>query len=500
MRHARAIAGTLLVGVIAFAGAWWVRERRADAVPRHSRWAPDTAAATQDARTLTGALRRIPAPLPGQALPRVGEHPDVVVIVLDTVRADRLGLYGYDRATSPQLDAWSREARVYERLRAPAPWTLPSHAALFTGRISWETGADGTPPGVKALARPLAQGADTLAGRLRAQGWRTVGIAANKAFLNGSWGLGQGFDAWVCQQLPQDRWRLPYTSADRMAALARQALKAPREQPLFLFLNFMDAHAPYLAREGFVPDGVRVDTSVLPFTPRWAELNERLLATGKLDPEVQRSWSEGYDAGLRFLDAHLGPLLADLPSLGIGPEDHVILLSDHGEYLGEHGHLGHSQDVYEEVLHVPFVWRGPGVTPGRDPRAVQTQDVPTMLLTALGLPGFREPLPLEVSELYWSRKRDLDNPVYGKRFARVRRAFARGSHKVIVGDDGSFEAYDLASDPDEANDVSATGPWAAPLRAEAEALLATLPYAERGDEPEGAGANTEALRALGYVE
>jgi hypothetical protein len=191
-------------------------------------------------------------------------------------------------------------------MRAPGAWTLPTHASLFTGKLAWEHGAEGTPRDAKATAYALTADADTLAERLHGAGWQTVGIAANQAFLHRRWGLSQGFQAWLCETLPQDRNRLPYVSADRVVAMARQALSAPRQQPLFLFLNFMDAHAPYLARKGYVREGVTLDPEVLPYRERWSDINQRLLGSGKLDPEVQAAWSEGYDAGLRFLDAHLG--------------------------------------------------------------------------------------------------------------------------------------------------------------------------------------------------
>ncbi len=494
MSRLRALALVVLVASVAFGGAYFAREsRRGEAF---SRWKADAHAKSEDARLLGMALSRLPAPLPGT--PTVGARPDVVMIVLDTVRADRLGVYGYDKGTTPSLDAWAKDARVAS-MRAPGAWTLPTHASLFTGKLAWEHGAEGTPRDAKATAYTLTADADTLAERLHGAGWQTIGIAANQAFLHRRWGLSQGFQAWLCETLPQDRNKLPYVSADRVVAMARQALSAPRQQPLFLFLNFMDAHAPYLARKGYVREGVTLNPEVLPYRERWSDINQRLLGSGKLDPDVQAAWSEGYDAELRFMDEHLGALLHDLPSLGIGPEDHVIIVADHGEYLGEHANTGHSKDVYEEVLRVPFLWKGPGVAAGRDPEPRQTQQVPGLLLDALGLPAMGTPLPLQVSELYYSRKPDMNHPVYGDRFNRIRRAFARDGKKVIVGDDGSLEAYDLAADPGESRSLK-DAPWVAGLRAEGEATLAKLPKATHetvADEPEE---NAEALKALGYTE
>ena len=184
---------------------------------------------------------------------------------------------------------------------------------------------------------------------------------------------------------------------------------------------------------------------------------------------------------------------------GIGPEDHIVLLADHGEYLGDHGYQGHSQDVYEQVLHIPLVVRGPGVQPGRDDTPLQTTDVPSMVLRGVGLPAFGEPLPVHLSELYWSRKRDLDHPLYWQRFDRIRRAYRLGFHKVIIGTDGSFEAYDLSVDPQELRSTP-TEAWATALRAQGEALFATLPVAGKATAEDRVEENAEALKALGYTE
>ncbi len=461
-------------------------------------WEPDPDARRADLNVVRGEIARAPLIL------EPTDGPDIVVIVLDTVRADRMGVYGYERDTTPNLDRWATSARVYDGMVSDGAWTLPSHASLFTGKPVIAHGARGTPLGTR-LASPLAEGSDTVARALRKAGYRTVGIAGNRAFLTPMWGLAQGFDAWFCQQLREDARRLPYTSADRVTALAKEVLGRPRGGGMFLFLNYMDAHAPWVPRRGYTDETETLRKRYLPYGPGWERQSEQLLAERGADPEALSTWNAAYDAELRFLDEQVGELLAALPSLGIDEDDYVFVLSDHGEYLGEHALVEHSKDVYEPVLRVPLLVKGPGYSPGRDATPVQTHDVASLILAAAGLPpldGAVRTADLQVSELYWSRHRDLASPVYGKRFDRVRRAFRLGPRKLIVGTDGSREAYALDADPAEATNLfyapASDAPWLATLEGRAEAWLAgqrEAPDAEVQGAPD-----VEALRALGYVE
>lgn len=490
-----------VVAVVGYsAAAWWTAERRVGGVLP---WRPDANAIESDADKLRGQAARIPMSL------KRATGPDIVVIVLDTVRADRLGLYGYDRDTTPRLDAWAAGARVYDRMTSDAAWTLPSHASLFTGLAPITHGAHGVPRGSADVASPLRSGTPTVARALKSAGYVTAGIAANRGFLDSVWGLAQGFDLWMCEQLVRDRQHLGYVTADRITAMAKGFLEGHREErgdaPVFLFVNYMDAHSPWIPRAGYTREPEAIDRRVLPSGARFSAIRERLLADGDLEPEVARAWSEAYDAELRFLDDHLGDLLEALPGLGIDGDDYVFILADHGEYLGEHSLVEHSKDLFEEVLRVPLIVKGPGYAAGRDPTPIQTHDVATRLLAAGALDplaGAVQTADLQVSELYWSRMRDLKNPRYADRFDRIRRAFRIGDHKLILGSDGSDEAYDLVADPHELSPLGGphgTGPdWADGLRARAGEWLAAQVEAPMLT-PEGE-VDQSALRELGYIE
>ncbi len=461
-----------------------------------------------------------------------GQGLDVVLIVLDTVRADHLELYGYAHSTMPHLTSCAEGALVYQDVRSTSSWTLPSHASLFTGQFPathrahcrtvegdhtkrFKTGRRTR----RILERPLNRNAVTVAERLWDAGYTTLGIAANRAFLDRSWRLHQGFDVWICEDAARGASYLPYTRADRITAMSLEAVDAtlplldypeqPGRAPLFLFVNYMEAHGPYVPREGYVRD-----PSALVWRHRTGRARDQLawsvLAKKRdLPADVRAGWLEAYDAELRFMDEQLALLLEGLEARGIGPDARIVIVSDHGEYFGEHRLLAHSKDVYEPGVRVPLVVREPGLQPGRSESPLQIHDLAPMLLEgtgALPLPTEDVGGELRVAELYGSRARDLRNARFSRRFNRVRRGFYRGDHKVILGSDGSFEAYDLAEDPHELEDLS-HAPWALELADEAQAWLdargiddAAPQDDEDDEEPEIDEADLEALRALGYVE
>jgi len=459
-------------------------------------WSPDPAQYAADAALFSQAMGRAP---------RIWEPastPDIVVIVLDTTRLDRLGVYGYAGETSPNLDAWAQQARVYDQFRADGPWTLPSHASLFTGKWPIAHGAHGVPLSVEAEAAPLATGSATVARALRKAGYRTVGIAANKAFLDSGWGLSQGFDVWMCEDLPKGADGTIDPTADRITQLAKAALGRPRDGGMFLFLNYIDPHTPWHLRDGYVKNPSRILRDSLPRHRGWDRVTDRLMLHHTVSPEIVSSWNEAYDSEIRFMDEQLGALFDALPSLGVDDNDYVFVLADHGEYLGEHDLVEHSKDVYEQVIHVPLLIRGPGFAPGRDASPLQHHDVARLILAAAGLPALPEAADtgaagLQVTESYYARKREGETPAVTAKFDRIRRAFVQFPHALILGEDGTAEAYDLGADPEQSSALPAA-PWVPGLQSMAAGWQASQKVAEPA--PMNAAVNTDALRALGYVQ
>jgi arylsulfatase A-like enzyme len=216
---------------------------------------------------------------------------------------------------------------------------------------------------------------------------------------------------------------------------------------------------------------------------------------------VKEAWSEGYDSELRFLDEHLGRLLEGLAAHGVDDEDYVVILSDHGEYLGEHNILGHNKDIYEEGIAIPLLVRGPEIGAGHDSKLIQTVDVPKLILEQLGLPllpNMESTGDFQVAELYWSLPKNLTNKAMKERFNRVRRAYIDDDRKLIVGSDESEERYDLGRDPSELQDLQ-PDIWGGSLLELRQEWLSSR-EAGVGSEVETSTDEEAALRALGYLE
>lgn len=318
------------------------------------------------------------------------DAPNVLFLVWDTVRADNLSVYGYPRPTTPVLEQVAREGMVFEWAIAPSPWTLPSHATLFTGRRADDLSAD--------WYVPLDDRYPTLAERFRDAGYLTAGFVANGHYTNYDTGLARGFLFWhdfeisVSQAL-QTTWlaqvrfvRRVWRSrsiADVVAAIRGRNLEVPRKKdfdrkrgadvtndflawydanrgrPFFAFLNYFDAHLPVHTHPGHT---------------------ERF--------QSDRDDIDRYDGALSYLDAELGRLMEALRVAGALDRTLVVVTSDHGELYGEHGLYGHAHNMYREVLHVPLVLRFPrGVPAGqRVTRAVALQDLPATIEALAGLP------------------------------------------------------------------------------------------------------------------
>jgi len=413
-------------------------------------------------------------------------RPDVLLVVLDTVRADHSSTYGYDRETTPRLDALAEVGVVFEDVTAPAPWTWPSHASLFTGEPPWIHGAHlvGGAGAADTRARfGMAVGAlrpdlPTLAERFAAKGYRTRAVVVND-WLSPELGLLRGFEH--AQRVESDA---------RLIEAAERIVAEPDERPLFLFLNVMTAHSPFRDGPGpwALPDRRFIDPEkaprwVRPYLtsdlPRGVHLSQIAAqeqttgvvryAAGQLDiPEPDMTkLRQLYDAGVRGADFVLGRVLEHW--IAISPDGVVAVTSDHGESFGEHGALDHRVSLYPEVLGVPLVVAAPGRLPAgvRVGEPVGLHDLHPTLLDLAGVEAAaRSLVPLAsggearkpIAAAAWP------DPVWaehaGERFARQWRLFRRDSWALLIpdGDPSSAELYDLASDPEMREDRATREP------------------------------------------
>jgi choline-sulfatase len=384
-------------------------------------------------------------------------RPTIVLISVDTLRADHLPAYGYRRLETPAIDALARDSVRFDNAYSHVPLTLPSHAVLLTGLLPFENGVRDN------AGFRLAPGHVTLAARLRAAGYAT-GAAVSSYVLRADRGLNAGFDRYD-DEMPDNptRERSGVESAD---ALARWAATV-RDKPLFLFLHIYEPHAPYTPPE--------------PFRRRYRD--------------------RPYDGEIAAADAGVGRLLDFLKRTGLYDRALILLLSDHGEGLGDHGEDEHGVFLYREALRVPLFLKRPGsADAGRIvSMPVGLADVAPTVLSLLSETRAEKLSGISLFESLQAKKVPARR-IYGETF--YPRLNLGWSDLASLTDDRYQyieaprpELYDLAADPVERNDLASGTP--APFRA-MRAALAALQRPFVGPE----ASTTEEIKrlaSLGYI-
>ena len=490
--------------------------------------------------------------------------PNVLIILWDTVRADRLSMYGYEHDTTPRMAAWAkRYGKVYERASSPAMWTVPSHASMFTGTAP-------TTHGAGFDHRHLDDHNHTLAEHFKANGYQTYAFSANPNLSPRRVNLLQGFDhievSWG------RRWREKVVRHTRRKLLKRDLSteispanpgrhrgtgffnagpitheafthfldrreESGSTRPFFAYLSYMEAHKPrvpfldsrkQVADKDTIQVGLRTDLTFK---------SQLMYSYGKkayTDEELE-AINRVYDATLIDLDNATGDLLDDLEARGVLDNTIVVFTSDHGEQLGEHQQFGHRAQVYQQLLHVPLVIAyPPKLRPGRVDSAVSNLDLYNTLIELAGLDKptgvykrgnlatvdalAREGIlseSISIDRLGFKKIKqhydDLTRDVWANKY----RALTKGSYKLIETIDFDHhelvdqELYDLSVDPFEAHDLAEAEPEKVrELSAELNTLHDALPKWNKDDadevEQEGGGGMSleqcKQLEALGYIE
>jgi len=407
------------------------------------------------------------------------EHPkapNVLLVVLDTVRADHLSCYGYGRLTTPNIDRISRQGVLFLNAFSPSPWTLPSHASMFTGLYPSQHQADWG-------HTYLHESFPTLAERLRDLGYQTVGFSEN-AYVGRclGFGLDRGFaaflDTWrrplvvraigkVATQVFHYKERLEY--AERSIGLLERWLSNNhnRGKPFFAFVNLMAAHNPRYPRSAL---GSGTWTQERLATEPVNLISERYyLPHFRLTQQELAITVDLYDSDISYLDAQIGNLFSFLEKTGSLDETIVILTSDHGENFGEHGLLGHQFCLYNTLLRVPLILRYPALLkPERIEKRVSTVFLFRALATLVGDPvgdgsdrrgsnacGQLQSQDLIVGE--YSNGIDHLRGVVGDEsvgldfsmFDRNLKCIIQGDYKFIWASNGKHELYQIVTDPAE---------------------------------------------------
>ncbi|MEO6445543.1 MAG: sulfatase [Gemmatimonadaceae bacterium] len=406
----------------------------------------------------------------GALPPAPAGAPNVLLIILDTVRADFMSLYGAEGETTPHLERWAQRGSVFDESYSTSSWTMPSHASLFTGQNPSLHRA--------SFATPLAERYVTLAEILQSRGWATSGVTANFMATTIESGLAQGFIHYddfkysaeeivksttithadnvsraldvlanggrlrtaISRFLSTDfEPRLTERTHDlKSGEEVRQQFQAwldevPEGRPFFAFLNFFDAHAPYRSPE--------------PYHSMYK----------RSTPTIGH-----YTGGIRYLDDQVNMLLEDLERRGVLDNTLVIITSDHGEQFGEHGQDAHANSLYRQVIHVPLLVIYPPAVPmgRRFSRPVTGRDIPATVLDVVGVPRDSSIGGVSLAELWrdsTARTSDVVSELEQNTRPVLRFRNALGPMKSLINDtlhvirDGArvLEAYRYRVDPAE---------------------------------------------------
>ena len=441
-------------------------------------------------------------------------RPNVVLLVVDTLRADRLGAYGYERPVSPHFDALATDSVLFPGAFAEAPWTKPSVATILTGL---EAGQHG----VHDFNDMLEEQHQTLAEELREAGYQTFGVIANP-LVGSRFGFGQGFDSYTVLPVSQ-------RSFDVNRKALEQLEKRSKDTPFFLYLQPIDPHLPYDPPQPFRTKALELHglkefkgEKLLPTTdkPGFTRLTQHLYRQAALGlktdvPESTRKMVEAlYDGEVATADAGLGELVAWLKKQNLYEETVIIVTSDHGEELIDRDWLGHMHTFYEELVHVPMLMKLPHGT-GKGTRYEPTFHHRDILPTVLAKLGLKAPNSARgISYPSATQQGQLSQMDAGRDAVQAGQAFSeflqrgtalRQGDLKLIHHDSSVKTtlprglFDLSTDPLERENLLFQRPVTA-LRLERELALRKLRYSDAQAASKGPSEVTRSiLESLQYV-
>ncbi|TDJ70682.1 MAG: hypothetical protein E2O39_09705 [Planctomycetota bacterium] len=440
--------------------------------------------------------------------------PNIILIVVDTLRADYLGSYGFEGAISPNLDRLASESVVFEQCFAQAPWTKPSTASLLTSlypQVHGLTNHEGKYWGegsAEARTGILPDRAVTLAEELRDAGYRTAAIVSNP-WLHHDYGFAQGFDFY------DDHAAWSFARGDVIVDAARTWIEERGTEPFFLYVHFMDVHAPYgapkvdfdaLSGAPSLKADLELSEAQVPYN-RWSNIEVRPDWATDAARHRLAYWRTRYASGVRAFDRSVQTLLYHLEHAGLLETSWVVLTSDHGEQLFEHGDWSHGRSLYDHQLHVPLIMRAPRARDAgrRVGTIVQHVDLMPTLLSLAGVPLPDGLQGRDLSALLAGGSLATDEEVSFGTATETRPGLCTvrtPTHRLVLDvESGEMQLFDLVSDPGEQRNLAADSPELAEKLRDRLALHLVESTAAGTLESE-TGAVPESLRrqleALGY--
>lgn len=475
---------------VAFAFTRWIAKHELQAIAFWRKTLPWVVAANLLAFAIVEGGTHLRESRDLAKLPSASQNdPNIVVIVIDSLRADHLSAYGYARPTSPAIARMAKEGTSFENAIAPCSWSFPSHVSLVTGRYQFES-AMGAVPRMPVLgpAVPSFNGYPTLGEALEKRGYRTAGFSANRTYFTRNLGFGLGMihfedyfhsaaDAFLRTLYGREFARIWLSRTDKSeprrflrwigfdsildsdeqrqgvhkrATVVNNELlswidRGPTQRPFFAFLNYFDVHAPY----GGPPSFVR--------------------------PWPQNDVGDLYDDSIRYVDDSISDLMKELERRGLSQDTLVIITSDHGESLGQHGLEGHGAALYRELIRVPLVFWYPGHIPAgvRIDQSVTNAAIPATVMALLGakaieFPGrslsefWRDPQSVGIWEDPLSELAENHFLAERERQAAGRvptaisgsmQSLVSGSWHLIWHKTWGLQLYDWSKDPEEAHNL-----------------------------------------------
>lgn len=471
---------------------------------------------------------------PIDSIPMDKNHPNVLLITLDTVRRDHLSLYGYERDTTPNLRDFSNEATLFTKAISTSDITLSSHASIFTSLYASEHGAhygSQYPNGHR-----LSDDFHTLAEVLSEKGYLTEGIVSNLGGIGYHYNMHQGFqfydkrfpvsflastkfyylrkgmrDLLTNFSAPSDYDKVFRNAEEINNEVFNQLEKLKKkEKAFFLFINYMDAHWPYIPPHPFDElypgKNESINTSYY-----YKMLDEVVKLKRKVNNKERDHLLSQYDGAINYLDVQLGKLINTLKDMGLYDNTLIIIASDHGEVFGKRNLLGHGVSVYQDQVHIPLIVKYPNDTKKEViDQLVSGIDIMPTIMDVL---GYDVPQSLEGKSLRGLQDRKSryiisESFADGKladahqRFQRIERAIFFENYKLIASTSGKRELYDLSQDPLELNNIyNVNNAMANDLTAKLENWLST-----KQNEPVDLEKSKldrvarERLKSLGYIK
>jgi arylsulfatase A-like enzyme len=424
--------------------------------------------------------------------------PNIILITLDTTRADHLSCYGYNRRITPFLDRLAEESVLYTNAISTSSWTLPSHTSLFTGKFVSSHGVRHDPEGALSLVdamndkgkwqqyrtRGLSFNEVTLAATLKSSGYRTASVVGGP-WMKSIFGLSKGFDYYDDENIGTLNGRV----ASNINISALNWIRTNRDSEFFLFLNYFDPHSPYNPPDDF-------KKLCLP-----ADFPE---GKSSYSQEEIIIWNRAlYDAEILYMDYYIGQLIKFLKHEKLYDNTLIIITADHGEMIGEHGKFGHGEYLFQDEVHVPLLIKYPGsdVLPRKSEAYLQLIDIFPMIMDFLAMKspdGIQGRVPPEI-----------DHPIIAETYPLPMsssdgswRMLIDKGYKLLWNSMGNHQLFYLKDDPLEKNNLASLYvERVKEMIADLDSYLNSIPVPGPASSLKNVDKDTmDALKSLGYIE